>query len=61
MREKIIRLLAGITTLGFVTSLAIGIAGGVLGNPILLGIGVGIASLITLTCICIRERNLAYN
>lgn len=59
MRERIFRSLATITTVGFVLCLTIGIAGGVLGNPVLLGVGIGIASLITLVCLCIRERNLS--
>lgn len=58
MREKVFRALAAITTFGFVTFLALGIAGGVLGNPVLLGVGVGLACVITVGCLCIRERNV---
>lgn len=58
MRERVFRLLASVTTFGFVGGLVIGIAGGILGNPIMLGIGVGVACFITLGCLCLRERNL---
>ncbi len=58
-KEALFSLTAVGLTLGFIVSLSIGIAGGVVGNPILLAVGVTIASLITVGCLCVRERNIA--
>lgn len=59
MRERTFQFIASGTTLLFVAGICLAIAGGVLGSPILLGVGVGVAALITCGCICIREKNLA--
>ncbi len=43
----------------FVVSLSLAIVGGLSGNVVLLGIGLGIACAITLAGVVIRERNIA--
>jgi hypothetical protein len=43
----------------FVVSLSLAIVGGLSGNVVLLGIGLGLACAITLAGVVIRERNIA--
>lgn len=59
MKEKMLKFTATGITLVFVGSIILAIIGGVSGNPALLAGGVIVASLITVACICIREKNIA--
>ena len=59
MKEKTFQFTAAAFTLLFVGSIIVAIIGGVSGNPALLAAGLTIASLITVACICIREKNIA--
>jgi hypothetical protein len=60
-RQKQKCLEQSLATLGvvFVVSLIVGIVGAVSGNPLMIGVGIGIASMIAVVGIGVRENNLA--
>jgi hypothetical protein len=59
LQERIFALGAVGTTIVFVVAICVGVVGGVSGNPVLLGAGVGVAAVITCGCLVVRERNIA--
>jgi hypothetical protein len=57
--ETLFAIKANTTTLIFVAGIVMAIVGGLSGNIILLGVGLGIAVTITVGCIVIREKNIS--
>ena len=59
IRERLFDIGASTTVLLFVAGIAMATVGGLSGNVVLLGVGLGIAVTITVAGIIARERNLS--